>query len=164
MGATIKDRMIEALTSADVDADNASVSRDSEGFWVATVGDVTLRARRGTVEAFAGDKSGRGSDCDTSTDVYTMQKIVQSAIHRRKLARNLIKEIQEWTKLTAWSPDSTSTEEDILVSRATGGEPSVRIYFNGRRDSVIAVPVKYDSSEDRRKISALIYAIADVGN
>ena len=164
MGATLKDRMIEALTSANVDTEGAVASRDSEGFWVVTVGDVTLRARRGAVEAFAGDKTGRGSDRGASTDVYTMQKIVQSAIHRRKLARNLIKEIQEWTKLTAWSPDSTSTDEDILVSRTAGGEPSVRIYFNGRHDSVIAVPVKYDSSEDRRKISALIYAIADVGN
>ena len=164
MGATLKDRMIEALTSANVNTEGAVASRDSEGFWVVTVGDVTLRARRGAVEAFAGDKTGRGSDRGASTDVYTMQKTVQSAIHRRKLARNLIKEIQEWTKLTAWSPDSTSTDEDILVSRTAGGEPSVRIYFNGRHDSVIAVPVKYDSSEDRRKISALIYAIADVGN
>lgn len=164
MGATLKDRMIEALTSANVNTEGAVASRDSEGFWVVTVGDVTLRARRGAVEAFAGDKTGRGSDRGASTDVYTMQKKVQSAIHRRKLARNLIKEIQEWTKLTAWSPDSTSTDEDILVSRTAGGEPSVRIYFNGRHDSVIAVPVKYDSSEDRRKISALIYAIADVGN
>ena len=45
MGITLKDRMIEALTSANVDTEGVVASRDSEGFWAVTVGDVTLRAR-----------------------------------------------------------------------------------------------------------------------
>lgn len=161
MGVTLKDRMIEALTSANVDTRCVVVSRDSEGFWVVTVGGVTLRARRGSVEAFAGDKTGRGSDRGASTDVYTMQKIVQSAIHRRELARNLIKDIQKWTRLAAWSPGLEYSGGDILVADTEGGDPSVKVYFNGRYDSVIALPVEGDESESQRKISALIHTIAD---
>lgn len=161
MGVTLKDRMIEALTQADVDVGDAVVSRDSEGFWVVTVGDVTLRARRGAVEAFAGDKTGRGSERGASTDVYTMQKIVQSAIHRRELARNLIKDIQKWTRLAAWSPGLEYAGGDILVASTEGGDPSVKVYFNGRYDSVIALPVEEEESESQRKISTLIHAIAD---
>lgn len=161
MGVTLKDRMIEALKSANVDARCVVVSRDSEGFWVVTVGDVTLRARRGAVEAFAGDKTGRGSDRGASTDVYTMQKIVQSAIHRRELARNLIKDIQKWTRLAAWSPGLEYAGGDILVADTEGSDPSVKVYFNGRYDSVIALPVEEEESESQRKISALIHTIAD---
>lgn len=161
MGITLKDRMIKALTSANVDTGDAVVSRDSEGFWVATVGDVTLRAHRGAVEAFAGDKTGRGSDRGASTDVYTMQNTVQSAIHRRKLARNLIKDIQKWTRLAAWSPGLEYAGGDILVAVTEGGDPSVKVYFNGRCDSVIALPVEGGESESQRKISALIHTIAD---
>lgn len=161
MGVTLKDRMIEALTSANVDSRCVVVSRDSEGFWVVTVGDVTLRARRGAVEAFAGDKTGRGSDRGASTDVYTMQKIVRSAIHRRELARNLIKDIQKWTRLAAWSPGVEYAGGDILVAVTEGGDPSVKVYFNGRHDSIIALPVEEEESESQRKISALIHTIAD---
>ena len=161
MGVTLKDRMIEALTSANVDTEGAVASKDSEGFWVVTVGDVTLRARRGAAEAFAGDKTGRGSDRGTSTDVYTMQKTVQSALHRREIARNLIKDIQKWTRLAAWSPGVEYAGGDILVAIIEGSEPSVKVYFNGRYDSVIALPVEGDESESQRKISALIHAIAD---
>ena len=161
MGVTLKDRMIEVLKSANVDARCVVVSRDSKGFWVVTVGGVTLRARRGTVEAFAGDKNGRGSDRGASTDVYTMQKIVQSAIHRRELARNLIKDIQKWTRLAAWSPGPEYAGGDILVADIEGGDPSVKVYFNGRYDSVIALPVEEEESENQQKISALIHAIAD---
>lgn len=161
MGVTLKDRMIEALTSANVDTEGAVASKDSEGFWVVTVGDVTLRARRGAAEAFAGDKTGRGSDRGTSTDVYTMQKTVQSALHRREIARNLIKDIQKWTRLAAWSPGVEYAGGDILVAIIEGSEPSVKVYFNGRYDSVIALPVEGDESESQRKISALIHTIAD---
>ena len=161
MGITLKDRMIKALTSANVDTGDAVVSRDSEGFWVATVGDVTLRAHRGAVEAFAGDKTGRGSDRGASTDVYAMQRIVRSAIHRRELARILIKDIQKWTRLAAWSPDLEYAGGDILVASSEGGDPSVKVYFNGRYDSVIVLPVEGDDSEGQRKISALIHTIAD---
>lgn len=158
---TLKDRMIEALTRTNVDTKGAVVSRDSEGFWVVTVGDVTLRARRGAVEAFIGDKTGRGSDRGALTDVHTMQKTVQSAIHRRELARNLIKDIQKWTRLAAWSPGVEYAGGDILVASTEGGDPSVKVYFNGRYDSVIALPVEGDESESQRKISALIHTIAD---
>lgn len=161
MGVTLKDRMIEALTRTNVDTEGAVASRDSEGFWVVTVNDFTLRARRGAVEAFAGDKTGRGSDRGASTDVYTMQKTVQSALHRREIARNLIKDIQKWTRLAAWSPGVEYAGGDILVASSEEGDPSVKVYFNGRYDSVITLPVEGDESEDQRKISALIHTIAD---
>ena len=113
------------------------------------------------MEAFIGDKTGRGSDRGALTDVHTMQKTVQSAIHRRELARNLIKDIQKWTRLAAWSPGLEYSGGDILVASTEGGDPSVKVYFNGRYDSVIALPVEGDESESQRKISALIHTIAD---
>lgn len=129
--ASIKERMIQALDSKGINLDVVEVSKNSQGYWEARVGDIILRVRQGETWACAGGGPARGSERSKKTGMDDIKEAIDTAIRRRDIAKKIISEINRWTRMEALSPILTDEGmEDILVSTPSGAVFGV--YFSGR--------------------------------
>ena len=149
--ASIKERMAQALRRSGLDVEDVEVSKNSQGYWEAHVGDVILRVRRGEAWVCAGDEFGRGSCCSDKTGLSSIENILESAIYRRDIAKKIISEVSRWTRMEARSPSLTDEGTDILVSTPSGA--IFWVVFSGRsfgrRESVFVSEVSTGDSSTK---------------
>lgn len=112
--ASIKERMVQALSSKGIDTSNVDISKNPQGYWEAHVCGIILRVRQGETWACAGGGLARGSVSSKKTGLGDIEEALGTAIRRRDIAEKIGKDILRWTRMEVL-PLISTVGSDIIV-------------------------------------------------
>lgn len=162
--ASIKERMIQALSSRGIDLDGVDVSKNSQGYWEAHVCGIILRVRQGETWACAGGGLARGSVNSKKTGLGDIEEALDTAIRRREMAEKIGTEILRWTRMEVL-PLISTVGSDIIVLAPSGAVFGINFSGRslGRQESAFVSEVSTEGSSDRETDLArdLLYEIVN---